>query len=101
MTKLYSRQAENAVKIPIRGKKLRQDEVESRFFHTALGIITNTNAKFKVTQTGDDKFMFRTKIFSKELSNSRANNSSCSGLIIIELIRDLRVIYILTKFGTN
>ena len=34
----------------------RQDEVELWLFHTALGIIeTNTNAKFQVNQTGDDK----------------------------------------------
>ena len=54
----------------------RQDEVELCFFQTALGIIeTNKNAKFQVNQTGDDKFMLRTKNYSKELSNSRANNS--------------------------
>ena len=35
----------------------KQDEVDLWFFHTALGIIaTNTNAKFQVNQTGDDKF---------------------------------------------
>ena len=36
-------------------------------------------------------------------SYSRANNSSHSGPIgpIIELIRDLMVIYILTKFGAD
>ena len=28
-----------------------------------------------------DKVVLRTKNYSKELSNSRANNSSCSGLI--------------------
>ena len=72
--------------------------------HTALCIIaTDTNAEFQVDHTGDDRVMLCTKNNSKELSNSRANNSSCSGMItpIIELIPDLRVIYILTKFGTN
>ena len=39
---------------------------------------TNTNAKFQVNQTGE-KVMLWTKNYSKELSNSRANNSSCSG----------------------
>ena len=82
----------------------RQYEVELWFFHTALCIIaTNTNVKFLVNQTGDDKVMPRTKNYSEELFNSRANSSSCSGLItpIIELIRDLRVIFILTNFGNN
>ena len=61
----------------------RQYEIELWFFHTALCIIaTNTNAKFQVNQTADDKVMLRTKNYSKELSNSRANNSSRSGLII-------------------
>ena len=60
----------------------RQDEVELWLFQTTLGIIaTNTNAKFQDNQTGDDKFMLRTKNYSKELSNSWGNNSSCSGLI--------------------
>ena len=71
-------------------------EVEQWFCHTAFcNIATNTNAKFQVNRTGDDKVMLRTKNYSKELSKSRANNSSCSGLITtkIELIRDLRVMY--------
>ena len=36
-------------------------------------------------------------------SNSRADNSECSGPItsIMELIRDLMVTYILTKFGND
>ena len=82
----------------------RQYEVELWFFHTALCIIaTNTNAKFQVNQNGDDKVMLWTKTYSTELSNSRANNSSCKGLItlIIKFIRDLRIIYNMTKFGTN
>ena len=59
-----------------REKTNRQDEVELWFFHTALGIIeTNKYAKFQVNQTGDEKFMLHTKNYSKELSNSRANNS--------------------------
>ena len=64
---------------------------------------TNTNTKFQVNQTGDDKVMLRTKNYSKELSNSGANNYTCSGPItpIFEHIRDLRVIYILTNFRTN
>ena len=73
----------------------RQYEIQLWFFHTAFCIIaTNTNAKFQVDQTGDDKFILQTKNNSKALSSSRANNSSCSDLItpIIELIRDLRVI---------
>ena len=47
--------------------------------------------------------MLRTMNYCKELLNSRANSSSCSGLItpIIQLIQDLRVMYILTEFGTN
>ena len=38
-----------------------------------------------------------------KFSNSRADNSDSSGPIrsIIELIRDLMVIYILTKFGAD
>ena len=38
-----------------------------------------------------------------KFSNSRADNSDISGPIssIIELIRDLMVIYILTKFGAD
>ena len=40
----------------------RQDEEELWFFHMAFGIIeTKTNAKFQVNQTGDNKFMLRTK----------------------------------------
>ena len=66
-------------------------------------IATNINAMFQVNKTGDDKVMLRKQNYSEELSNLRANNSSCSGLItpIIELIRDLRVKYILTKSGTK
>ena len=67
----------------------RHYEVQLWFFHTALCIIaTNTNAKFQVHQTGDDKGMLLTKNYSNELSNSRANNSTCSGPITptIELI---------------
>ena len=39
----------------------------------------------------------------KKFSNSRVDNSESSGLIksIIEIIRDLMVIYILTKFGAD
>ena len=83
MTKLSSRQAENAVNIPIKGKKThRNHEVQLWFFHTSLCIIaTNTNAKFQVNQTGDDKVMLRTKNYSNKLSNSRANNSTCSSPI--------------------
>ena len=59
-----------------REKTYREDEVELWFFHTALGIIeTNTNAKFQVNQTGDDKFMLCNLNYSKELSNLRANNA--------------------------
>ena len=67
----------------------RHYEVQLWFFHTALCIIaTNTNAKFQVNQTGDDKVMLRTKNYSNKLSHSRANNSTCSGLItpLIKLI---------------
>ena len=73
----------------------RQHEVELWFFYTTLCIIsTNTNAKFQVNQTGDDKIMLWTRNYSKELSNSSANNSSCSCLItpVIEVTRDLRAI---------
>ena len=60
----------------------KQDEVELCFFHTALSIVaTNTNAKFQVNHTGDDKVMLQTRNYSKELSNSRAKNSSRSGMI--------------------
>ena len=82
----------------------RHCEVQLWFFHTALCIIaTNKNAKFQVNKTGDDKAMLRTKNYSNELSNSRANKYTCSGPItlIINLIRELRVIHILTNFGTN
>ena len=66
-------------------------------------IATNSNAKFQVNQTGDDKVMLRTKKYSKKLSNSRAKNLTYPGPItpIIKLIRDLRAIHILTNFGTN
>ena len=67
----------------------RQYEVEVCFFNTAFCITAkNTNAMFQVNQTGDDKVMLRTKNYSKELSTSRANNSSCSGLMtpLIKLI---------------
>ena len=68
---------------------LKHFEVQLWFFHIALCIIaTNTNAKFQVNQTRDDKVMLRTKTYSNELSNSRANNSTCSGPItpLIEVI---------------
>ena len=67
----------------------RHYEVQLWFFHTALCIIaTNTNAKFQVNQTGEDKVMPRTKNYSNELSYSRVNNSTFSGLItpLIKLI---------------
>ena len=82
----------------------RQYEIELWFFHTAFCIIaTNTNAKFQVNQTRDDKVLLRTKNYSKELFNSRANNSRCSGPIkaIIKLIRYPMVKYILTKVGAD
>ena len=43
------------------------------------------------------------KVKYGKFSNSRADNSDSSGPIssIIELIRDLMVIYILTKFGAD
>ena len=43
------------------------------------------------------------KVKFSNFSHSRANNSSCSNLItsIIELIPDLMVMYILTKFGAD
>ena len=94
MTKLYSRKAEKCCKnFNQRENTPRQHKVELWFFHTALCIIaTNTNAKFQVNQTGDGKVMLGTKNYSKKLFNSRAYNSSCSGLITptIELIQDLR-----------
>ena len=75
----------------------RHYQVQLWFFHTALCIIaTNTNAKFQVNQTGYDKVMLWTKNYSNELSNSRANNSTCSGPTTT-LINS----YILTNFGTN
>ena len=54
----------------------------------SVSLKTNTNAKFQVNQTGDDEVMLQTKKYSKELADSRANNSTCSGRItpIIELI---------------
>ena len=82
----------------------RHYEVQLWFFNTTLcTIATKTSAKFQVNQTGDDQVMLQTKNYSNELSNSRVKNSTCSCLItpIIELIRDLRAIYILTNFGTN
>ena len=46
----------------------RHHEVQLRFFHTALCIIaTNTNAKFQVNQTGDDKVMLWTQNYSNKL----------------------------------
>ena len=74
MTKLYSRQAENAVKISINQREIthRHYEVQLWFFHTALCIITtNKNTKFQVK--------LQTKNYSNKLSNSRKNNSTCSG----------------------
>ena len=79
MTKMYSKHRKCCKKFNQREIAHRQDEVELWFFHTALGIIaTNTNAKFQVNQTGDDKVMLvnqtgddkvmlRTKNFSKNL----------------------------------
>ena len=72
-----------------REKTHRHYEVQLWFFHTALCIIaTNTTAKLQVNQTGDDKVMPQTKNYSNKLSNSRANNSTCSGQItpLIKLI---------------
>ena len=71
--------------------------------HCTLYYCSNTHAKFQANQTGDDKVMLQTKNYSNELSNSRSNNSTCSGRItpIIKLVRDLRVTYILTNFGTK
>ena len=45
----------------------------------------------------------KTKLDSVFFANSRANYSDSSGLIrsIIELIQDLMVTYILTKFGAQ
>ena len=58
----------------------RHYEVQLWFFHTALCIIaTNTNAKFQINQTGGEKVILWIKNYSNELSNSRANNSTCSG----------------------
>ena len=82
----------------------RHYDVQLWFFHTALCIIaTNTNAKFQVNQTGDNKVIIRTKNYSNEHYNSRANISTCSGLFtpLINFIRVHRVIYILTNFPTN
>ena len=82
----------------------RQYKVELWIFQIALCIIaTNTNVKFQVNQTGDDKVMLWIKNYYKELSNSRANNSSCLRPItpIIKLIQDLMVIYILAKFTAD
>ena len=60
----------------------RHYEVQSWFNHTALCIIaTNTNAKFQVNQTGDDKVIIQTKNYSNELYNSRATYSTHSGPI--------------------
>ena len=82
----------------------RYYEVQLWFFHTALCInATNTNAKFQVNQTGDDKVMLRNKNYFNELCNSRASTSTCSGPTtpLIKLVLDLRFTYILTSFGTN
>ena len=87
-----------------------QDVDDKVIFQTRRKCCKNFNQrelidKFQVYQTGDDKVtcMLQTKNYSNKFSNSRANNSTCSGLItpIIKLIQDLRVIYILTNFGTN
>ena len=67
----------------------RHYEVQLWFFHTALCIIaTNTNAKFQVIRTGDNKVMLQTLDYSNKFSNSRANNSNSSGPItpLIKLI---------------
>ena len=67
----------------------RHYEVQLWFFHTALCIIaTNTNATFQNNQTGDNKVMLLTKNHSNELSNSKANKSTCSGPItpLIKLV---------------
>ena len=63
MTRLYSRKAEKA----LNQSEIthRHYEVQLRFFHTAPCIIaTNTNAKFQVNQTGDDKVMLQTKNYT-------------------------------------
>ena len=65
----------------------RHYEVQLWFFHTAHCIVArNINAKFQINQTGDDKVMLRTKNYSNELSNSRANNSTCSGPITARIL---------------
>ena len=68
----------------------RHYKVQLWFFHTALCYCNKhkINAKFQVNQTGDEKVMLPTKNYSNKLSSSRANNSTCSGLItpIIKLI---------------
>ena len=78
----------------------RQYEVELWFFHIASVLLQQTQMQSFTTIR-----LEMTKNYSRELSNSRANNSSncCSGLItpIIKLIRDLKVMYILTKFGSK
>ena len=82
MTKLYYRQAENAVKFQSKGNNL--DTMRYSYGHFTLHselLQSNTNAKFEVNQTGDDKVMLRTKNYSNNLSNSRVKNSTCSGPI--------------------
>ena len=95
MTKLYSRKAENAVKkFNLREITHRQYEVGLWFFHTTLCIIPiNTNAKFQSIRLEMTKFCSGLRTILKKLSNSRANNSSCSCVItpIIKLIQDLRI----------
>ena len=56
----------------------RQDEVvmvlsKCAWYYSNKHILcqVSSHAKFQVNQTGDDKFMLRTKNYSKELSNSR------------------------------
>ena len=58
---------------------------------------------FKLIRLEIYKVILRTKSYSNELSNSKANNSSCFGPItsIIELTRDLMALYCLTKFGAD
>ena len=64
-------------------------------------------AIYIVAKFGTDRSIFADtrvkKVKYGKFSNSRADNSDSSGPItfIIELIRDLMVIYILTKFGAD
>ena len=73
-----------------------------------IELIQDLMGRYTVAKSGTDWSIFAdvksvNKVKNGKFSNSKADNLDSSGLIssIIELLRDLMVIYILTKFGAD